>query len=746
MSIQKETASSYLVAGLSVLPAKKSKKRPAIGSWKTWSKRLPTEIEVDAWFSNPHEGVCLVAGSVSGNLECIDFDYQGEAFGAWKEKIPAALFASLVIESTPSGGKHVVYRSEGLVEGNQKLAQGVRDGKLTTLIETRGEGGLFLCAPTPGYALEQGEYTHLAILSKEARNLLLEAARSLNEQVAAPVQESACGGALGVPAASSEFITRPGDDFCARGDIRPILVRHGWKLCGHASDGNEHWARPGKNPREGNSATLKDGIFFVFSSNAAPFEPNRGYSAFQVYALLEHNNDFTAASAALFQAGYGQATDPLADVDLDGILEDKCIKEVEANNPEDRFLDPGPIPDELYDVPGFISELMGYTLRTAYYPNRALAFAGALALLGHLAGRKFMDEMGTRPNLYILSLAASGTGKQHPRDVNNALAAIKGFAAEMGDYFASGEGLEDSFLTSPSMFYQVDEADTLFNSVRLKDPRAEMLNSMLLRFYSESSGSHNMRKKALQKNQRQISTTIYNPHLTFLGTAVPRFFYSSLSERVMANGLLARCLVFEAGRRGTANRDVHSEEFPERVIKDVTMLLEIGRENAIYGEFPQPRVVPILPDAKARLFEINDEAEEYYAKYESLGNECALALWARAMEKVHKLSLVRALSQSVIYPKIRIEDVDWAKRLVFHATQRMLFQSGLYTYDSEFERKAKKVIQRLKEKGGRLSYRDILRSISMEKEEMKKLLETLLTRGDILQESGPKGGVVFVLN
>ena len=739
MSIQKETASSYLAAGLSVLPAKKSQKRPAIGLWKTWSKRLPTEIEVDAWFSNSQEGVCLVAGEVSGNLECIDFDCQGEAFGAWKEKIPAELFASLVIESTPSGGKHVVYRSEDAVEGNQKLAQGVRDGKLATLIETRGEGGLFLCAPTPGYILEQGEYTHLAVLSGEARNLLLGAARSLNEHEDGTVRK-------GVSGAFEVSCVRPGDDFCARGDIRPILAKHGWVYVKSAADGNEHWVRPGKDAQEGISATLKDGLFYVFSSNAAPFEANRAYNQFQVFALLECGNNFSAASAALFEQGYGERGSFSEDVDLDCILEDACIKEVEANNPEDRFLDPGPIPDELYDVPGFISELMGYTLRTAYYPNRALAFAGALALLGHLVGRKFMDEMGTRPNLYILSLAASGTGKQHPRDVNNALAAMKGFAAEMGDYFASGEGLEDSFLTSPSMFYQVDEADTLFNSVRLKDPRAEMLNSMLLRFYSESSSSHNMRKKAWQRNQRMVATTIYNPHLTFLGTAVPRFFYSALSERVMANGLLARCLVFEAGRRGKVNREVSVEGVPNRVLVNIETLLEIGRTNEMYNEFPQPEVVPILPDAKARLFEINDEAEEYYAKYESLGNECALALWARAMEKVHKLSLVRALSQSVNYPKIRIEDVDWAKRLVFHATQRMLFQSGLYTYDSEFERKAKKVIQRLKEKGGRLSYRDILRSISMEKEEMKKLLETLLTRGDILQESGPKGGVVFVLN
>ena len=70
-------------------------------------------------------------------------------------------------------------------------------------------------------------------------------------------------------------------------------------MCGEKSDGNELWTRPGKDSRLGHSATLKDGVFFVFSSNASPFEPNRGYNAYQVYALLEHANDFKAATAAL---------------------------------------------------------------------------------------------------------------------------------------------------------------------------------------------------------------------------------------------------------------------------------------------------------------------------------------------------------------------------------------------------------------------------------------------------------------
>ena len=753
-----ETAASYLHAGLSVLPAIKSRNRPAVGAWKTWSQRLPTDIEVEAWFSNGHEALCVVAGAVSGSLECIDFDHKAEAYPAWCAKIDSSLLASLVVESTPSGGKHVVYRSKGRVGGNQKLAQGVRDGKIATLVETRGEAGLFLCAPSPGYTLEQGDLAHVPTISQEAREALLSAARELDEHPAVQERGSEPAPPVAAPAASSAgFLTRPGDDFASRGDPRPYLQAHGWTLCGEKSDGNELWTRPGKDARAGHSATLKDGVFFVFSSNAAPFEPNRGYNAFQVYALLEHANDFRAATAALIDMGYG-ARDTSSDVDISAIVSDTTgatgagstrsdsDREDDGDDRADGCADPGPIPDALFDVPGFVSELMGYTLRTAPYPNRALAFAGAFALLGHLSGRKYKDEFDTRPNLYFLSLAASGTGKQHPRGVNVSLAALKGFASEMGDYFASGEGLEDSFLSNPCMFYQIDEADTLFNTVKMKDTRAEMISSMLLRMYSESNSVHIMRKKALQRGQQASSSSIIQPHLTFLGTAVPKFFYASLSERVMANGLLARCLVLEAGRRGVANDNAVAQEFPARVLSDITDLIRIGHENALFSEFPQTRTVPMEARAKLMLKDVRKEADDLYAKHErsSSANECALALWARAGEKVSKFALVRAISLDVNAPVIKEEDIAWAHALVFHATRRMLYMAGIYAYDGEFDRQMKRVMQRIAAKGGSLSYRNILRYVSMDKDELKRVLETLIARGDLRVEKGPRGGDVFV--
>jgi len=187
-----EAAYAYLAAGLCVLPAMRAEKRPAVGPWKRYRKRMPTEAELSAWFANGPDAVCILCGRASDNLEIIDFDAGGELFDAWSDKVQATapgLIEKLVVQTTQSGGRHVVYRCEVEICGNLKLAQRADGEKVVTLIETRGEGGLFLCAPTDGYEVIQGDLCDPPILSDPERDVLLQAAWELNEYLP-PVVDS----------------------------------------------------------------------------------------------------------------------------------------------------------------------------------------------------------------------------------------------------------------------------------------------------------------------------------------------------------------------------------------------------------------------------------------------------------------------------------------------------------------------------------------------------------------------------
>ncbi len=350
-------ASACLAVGLCTLPAirRGDEKRVALTTWKPYQSRLPTDEEIGQWFGDGVTAMCFVCGAVSGNLEMIDFDLGGEAFEPWREAVEAqapGLIERLVMESTPSGGRHIAYRCAESVTGNLKLAQrrivaGVEDeivvGTKThkprqgpggewivdvTMIETRGQGGVFLCAPSDGYELIKGDFCELPVITADERDTLLGCAWALDE-IPKPIVDGPLRQSTGSQEANSRNLSaagaaiRPGDDFNERGDPRDVLRAHGWTLVRPGE--NEYWRRPGK--PAGTSATLKDRVFYVFSTNAAPFEAHKGYSPFAVYALLEHAGDFSAAASALASDGYGQLDDPTRGVDLSGFMVTPAIEE-----------------------------------------------------------------------------------------------------------------------------------------------------------------------------------------------------------------------------------------------------------------------------------------------------------------------------------------------------------------------------------------------------------------------------------
>lgn len=353
MRIDPTIPADMLAAKLSVLPASKEKKYPIVGSWKNYRKRLPTDVEIRAWFTNEHDALCLVCGKVSGNLEVIDFDHGGELFEAWRSQIPNDILNKLLIEKTPSGGYHVAYRSEEDSCGSVKLAEGIREtGKYQTLIEIRGEGGLFLYAPSRDYTLLQGNYTQLPVLTPSERDTVLRVAHNMD---ARPKQSTIAATSSGTSQTISythlgntNFEIMPGEDYNAKADSRDLLIQHGWQPMGIQSDGSEFFRRTGK-LEGGHSASYKDKVLYVFSSNAYPFEVEKGYSPFQIYVLLEHNGDFTKAAATLAERGYSKEAQ-LPEVDLSPFFE--SLK----NSAETITTTPAPASEKYFFT---ASELMG---------------------------------------------------------------------------------------------------------------------------------------------------------------------------------------------------------------------------------------------------------------------------------------------------------------------------------------------------------------------------------------------------
>ncbi len=313
-----ETARQAAAAGISIVPIRNNgTKQPALSGWREYQKRRANSRELKHWFSSAGPGIAFITGAVSGNLEALDFDSQ-LIFEAWlhcvqQDEALASLYDHVswgYLESTPAGGKHLLYRCDETVERNQKLACRLDGETRETLIETRGEGGLIIVAPSRGqvhvsgkpYTVQHGGISSIRTITAHQRSLLFTVARAFN--TTSPTHHPFIRSSMTLSLKSGVDGLRPGDVFNQQASWEDVLIAHGWQHV-RTSDGEAYWRRPGKRSPGISATTNHHGhdLLYVFSTSTV-FECEKGYTKFGAYTFLNHNGDFSAAARDLAEQGY----------------------------------------------------------------------------------------------------------------------------------------------------------------------------------------------------------------------------------------------------------------------------------------------------------------------------------------------------------------------------------------------------------------------------------------------------------
>ncbi len=301
-------------AGLCIVPpAQDGTKKPyppGGGGWKSYQTQRPTLAVLQRWYDprNGLTGAGVICGKVSGNLEAIDFDtrdawieYRQYAEMCGIEPLLSRILAGYGEESPR--GAHLLYRC-ATIAGNTKLAL-TEDGKKAT-IETRGEGGYIIIAPSNGkvhpsggdYRATSGSLATIVEISPLERRDLWELAKSLTKFTPPAMASNPF-------VSSADPSNRPGEDFNRRANWPEVLEPHGWRRVAQRGD-KTYWRRPDKS--EGISATTGyagTDYLYVFSTSTS-FESERGYTKFSAFAVLNCAGDFREATKALAALGYGE--------------------------------------------------------------------------------------------------------------------------------------------------------------------------------------------------------------------------------------------------------------------------------------------------------------------------------------------------------------------------------------------------------------------------------------------------------
>lgn len=311
--------------GYSVVPTRADGTKAPAGDWKRWQAERPTEQQLRQWLSSgTFDGIGLVCGAVSGNLEMLELEGRAIAEGISVRMAEIAeasglaeLWSRVVVgysETSPSGGIHFLYRVQGAVAGNTKLArrpstpeelEANPDEKIQVLVETRGEGGYVVIAPSNGrthpsgkpWTLLAGGIDTIPVLTEDERDALHILARAV-DQMPAPSEPVAKHATQGDG-------PNVADDYNRRHTWDDLLIPEGWAKV-YTAGTTTYWRRPGKNTGISATTGRNDGDnLYVFSSSTT-FDTEKPYSKFAAYAHLEHGGDLSAAGKKLYADGYGR--------------------------------------------------------------------------------------------------------------------------------------------------------------------------------------------------------------------------------------------------------------------------------------------------------------------------------------------------------------------------------------------------------------------------------------------------------
>ena len=325
-------AKRWIDAGFLVGPARPSDKRPHLKKWATIYKGKidpPTidDIEQHILIDQCCDGIGVFGGAASRCLEMLELDTSdAELYAEFIMNVGEAGLADVwdaitagYEEQTPGGGRHWPFCvSGGDNKGNIKLAlpeptgDSKQDSKAT--IETRGNGGWFVIAPSAGrthptgrpyvMASEDMDPANIATITVEQRDGLYDCARACCKgPKKAAVKPK--------PAQPNVDSDSAGNKFISQTTWEDILVPLGWHegmTYENAYGIQTEWARPGKDPNERSGIVSGEIDQMIVWSSATVLEPTnhngetQSFSRWAVWTFYHYDGDFQKSAKAVHQA------------------------------------------------------------------------------------------------------------------------------------------------------------------------------------------------------------------------------------------------------------------------------------------------------------------------------------------------------------------------------------------------------------------------------------------------------------
>ena len=352
----------------------------------------------------------------------------------------------------------------------------------------------------------------------------------------------------------------------------------------------------------------------------------------------------------------------------------------------------------LWSPGGVLQEWIQFNLITAHKQQPELALISAVAGFATLCGRKVTDDYGTMPNVYLVGIAPSSAGKQHPMNVNKlVISKAAGSSAMLQDGLASHAGLHRALEVSPSTLLQSDEMGRLMSVLgdsKKVPPHLAGIIDIWLKLFSSSSTVY----LAPAYADRRQNFTIEHPNFCLYGTSVPQNFYGALTKEALSDGLFNRFLIVEVSNGDPELQKPAPMVVPECLAEATKWWWNYKMDP--FADGSGPRVLVTSTEAEKEFLGL----QKTIRKNQRAEMERGTTIWGRTWEYSRKLALIHQCSLDREAVEISGASAKWACAFVLKLTERMEALATAHVASGEFDSLGLKLLRFIREggAGGRL--------------------------------------------
>jgi hypothetical protein len=658
-----------------------------MSDWTRFGSRFPTDLELEIWSGWPDAGVGVVLGELS-RLVGIDKDYDlPNGSDALTNLIP---WSPVAKKGEKGWLRFFLYNGE---KSRSFDVNGVRvldilsDGRQTLVPPTGHPSGCSYVWITPDALDTIVNVTDLPKLPddfiEQVERVLIpyqtEADRKYQRKAPSHRDEGKINTDLSIQAQYFKDLNRQAlerlDEWVPKIVPSARKERNGWRCVAT-------W-RQAQNPNVGIDPNgIRDwggnygmtAIDLVMYSNGLPF----GKAAESLRSCLSMNEP----EPIVLNVGTGAVTAaPAPRVAAPLVLPWHKPPPPPVMLPPKTSLEPAPaLPNFINNPPGILGEIARWITETAPKAQPELSVAAAIALCSVIMGRTYRSQFGNWTSLYVVMVAKSTEGKEHPQQcVEKVLTAAHLEKLIGGSGYTSSGAVYSALLKSPAHIATIDEIGKLLKMSRAKgNAHAEAALDKLVEAFGRQDGilrPPTYSTMTLKDHQKPAERVIHNPAITMLGATTPGTFYENLTTDLVKDGFLGRCIVVESQQPRQLTRFVDRTPPPDHIIEwcnavHVSGAAEGNLSDVMVCDVPtDPIKLPFCDSCRSLMEAFEAELNESKTAGEGEGLDVLLG---RSLEKSLKLAMIAAKAEDPAAREVRASHLEWAISYVRHYDNQLL--------------------------------------------------------------------------